>query len=319
MKQLTFEWDRAQIASDPNSSSPKADSPGTSEEPVPAVASVELDEATLPVVPGQSGTWDFIHQFPHPTQEALDAGVIDLDPSDFDQGSQAALKVIHDELRQEWLYARATLSRCLEAQARGVYPETDKPPRTEQSKSKLKARLDREIVELEQSLEGIRSVYIDVFGFEAADAFFEHLEAQSDQAGQVASQPAESRYPPNHPWYYLPAGDAREPVPASEIPGSSFGDVDIGFSVPKDARKRAVVLEQLLRDQQSQLDRDITRYEQLIEQGAAALSDYDRNIAYSGNDEMALASAFALKYSQIAFGKGRVEWLRRKVEPRRLG
>jgi hypothetical protein len=55
----------------------------------------------------------------------------------------------------------------------------------------------------------------------------------------------------------------------------------------------------------------------LIEHGVDALSQYDREIAHGGNDELAWASAIALKYNHISGARGRVQWLEQQLcDPR---
>lgn len=65
----------------------------------------------------------------------------------------------------------------------------------------------------------------------------------------------------------------------------------------------------MLDDQQRQLEEDKKRYQDLLERGPAALSDYDRNIAHGGEDELAWASAIALKFIHISGGLERVAQL----------
>jgi hypothetical protein len=49
--------------------------------------------------------------------------------------------------------------------------------------------------------------------------------------------------------------------------------------------------------------------------GPSALSDFDRNIAHGGDDELAWASAVALKYNHFRAGLARIAWLHRQIEP----
>ena len=69
----------------------------------------------------------------------------------------------------------------------------------------------------------------------------------------------------------------------------------------------------MLNDRSRQLEEDKARYAELVEHGVKVLSDFDRNIAHGGNDELAWASAIALKYNHISNGLGRIEWLRRRA------
>lgn len=61
------------------------------------------------------------------------------------------------------------------------------------------------------------------------------------------------------------------------------------------------------------------RYQSVVERGAEALSRYDREIAYGGNDELARASSLALPYNNIAWLSGRVLGLQRVLGQRTQG
>ena len=130
-------------------------------------------------------------------------------------------------------------------------------------------------------------------------------------------QSGATAYPPSHPWHYLAAGDAQPPPRVEDIMAARFTDAQAGFRLAGPAGKRQALLLNMLRDQQEQLDADIARYRALTERGVACLSRYDREIAYGGDDELALASSLALKHNHIAYGKGRIAWLRSKI-PRGL-
>ncbi|HVV71918.1 MAG TPA: hypothetical protein VHI52_10525, partial [Verrucomicrobiae bacterium] len=82
---------------------------------------------------------------------------------------------------------------------------------------------------------------------------------------------------------------------------------------PKNAGKRLAFLQQQLSGQEEQLRQDSERYVELVEKGAEALSDYDRNIAHGGDDDMAWASAIALKFNHIRYGKARILALRKAL------
>lgn len=146
------------------------------------------------------------------------------------------------------------------------------------------------------------------FGVEAA----QRLDAWvRRQAATEHDEP--TQYDPGHPWHYLPDGDDAKPVPVSEIPASNVERSHLNIKLPKDRKKRAARLRQILADQQTQLEADEARYEELIANGAAALSRYDREIAHGGNDALAWASAIALKFNHIAGGRGRVASLQAEL------
>ena len=71
--------------------------------------------------------------------------------------------------------------------------------------------------------------------------------------------------------------------------------------------------QQMLTGQRSQLAEDEKRYQRLIEDGVAALSQYEREIAHGGNDDLAWASAIAIKYNHISGARGRIRWLERQL------
>lgn len=144
-------------------------------------------------------------------------------------------------------------------------------------------------------------LYIEDFGEEAGRRLENWVK---NNRGHVRA-----RYDPGHPWRYYREGDAQPPVPVEQIEPAHVGDAWLG-KLPKDRKKRMEKFSQMLADQTKQLDDDKARYLDLISRGPAALSDYDRHIAHNGNDELAWASAIALKHNHISNGLGRIEWLR---------
>jgi len=132
----------------------------------------------------------------------------------------------------------------------------------------------------------------------------------------VADETCAGRYDPGHPWYYLDEGDAAAPLPLEQIPASTFTAEQFGVKWPKNPAKRRALVEQMLTAQRQQLQEDEKRYLQLINEGIEALSQYDREIAYAGNDDLAWSSAMALKYNHIRNGRGRVQWLASQVAQR---
>ncbi len=146
------------------------------------------------------------------------------------------------------------------------------------------------------------------FGAEAAQQLDAWVRREA-----AAEHDEPTQYDPGHPWHYLPDGDDAKPVPANEIPASNVERSHLSIKLPKDRKKRAAKLRQILADQQTQLEADEARYEELIANGAAALSRYDREIAHGGNDALAWASAIALKFNHISGGRGRVAWLQAEL------
>lgn len=118
------------------------------------------------------------------------------------------------------------------------------------------------------------------------------------------------RYPPNHPWHYLGEGDNAPPVPFGSIPPAEDYGLSLERELPKPAAKRIIKARQLLEGERRGLEQTRLHYEDVIERGAEALSRYDREIAYGGNDELARAGTLALLYNQIAWRKGRIALLK---------
>lgn len=147
--------------------------------------------------------------------------------------------------------------------------------------------------------------YVDDFGKEAAAMLDEWLRREAKREETSCND----AYAPGHPWHYYHKGDAADPIPTGEIPAADIKPEQLGVKLSKEVEKRHAKLRSMLEDARRQLQEDERRYDELIEKGVDALSDYDKNIAYSGNDELAWASAIALKYNHIRFAKGRIALL----------
>lgn len=126
-------------------------------------------------------------------------------------------------------------------------------------------------------------------------------------------QPAGPLYHPGHPWYYLPQGDNLPPVPVEQIEPGNTGDT-IGPDLPQNGTKREHKLRELLVVEEAELARSVSRYLDIAARGAEALSDYDRNIAYGGNLELARASSLALVHNHICWHKGRIAYIRAELD-----
>lgn len=119
-------------------------------------------------------------------------------------------------------------------------------------------------------------------------------------------------YDPGHPWYYLPQGDNASPIPFDDIPASEESGRAMDRELPKTPAKRVIALRAQLESEQRELEAARIRYQEVIDRGAEALSRYDREIAYGGNDELARAGTLALLFNQAAWQKGRVALLQRE-------
>jgi hypothetical protein len=147
------------------------------------------------------------------------------------------------------------------------------------------------------------------FGDRAADVLETFVRRRAAQdAGTYQPQ-----YDPGHPWYYYAAGDGLPPLDVDAIEPAKQSP-DLGIKLPKNPEKRDQQLRDMYEDAIRQLDADKQRYTELVAVGVAALSDYDRNIAYGGNDALAWASSVALKHNHIANALARVEHLEKLLE-----
>lgn len=118
-------------------------------------------------------------------------------------------------------------------------------------------------------------------------------------------------YDPGHPWHYLACGDRATPVPFDAIPPARDYDRSLERELPRPTAKRIVRAREILASERRDLEEARCRYEDVIARGADALSRYDRDIAYGGNDELARAGTLALLFNQIAWRRGRIAFLER--------
>ncbi|KAB2940445.1 MAG: hypothetical protein KJ057_17285 [Phycisphaerae bacterium] len=79
--------------------------------------------------------------------------------------------------------------------------------------------------------------------------------------------------------------------------------------LPKARAKRIIAVRERLESERRELEAARARYQEIIDRGAEALSRYDREIAYGGNDELARAGTLALLFNQAAWRKGRIACL----------
>lgn len=119
-------------------------------------------------------------------------------------------------------------------------------------------------------------------------------------------------YAPGHPWHYYPPGDNAPPIPFESIPASESAGRLLADELPKSPVKRILAIRTLLESEQAELVNAHARYQAVVESGAEALSQYDREIAYGGNDELARAGALAILYNQISWRRGRIACLERE-------
>jgi hypothetical protein len=164
-------------------------------------------------------------------------------------------------------------------------------------------------------VQGMLALYAEDFGETAARHLQSWAQAMAgrDEFRTVRPSAASApKYGPGHPWHYLARGDGQNPTPVEEIPSSEC-DGNFAGKLPANAGKRREKLAQLLSDQTRQLEEDKARYNDIVARGAAALSEYDRTIAYGGDHELAVASSISLKFNHLSNGLGRVQWLKARL------
>ena len=204
---------------------------------------------------------------------------------------------------------KAPQQRSVEA---GVFGKEDgevvNPTREEISE--ITEHLTDELIALPDGPErrALLSKYAEDFGEEAARELdrWARLKPEADEAKSF-------EYDPGHPWHYYHEGDGADPVPLESIPVRDTSLEHFGVKWPKNPAKRRALVEQMLAEQRTQLAEDEKRYQNLIDDGVDALSQYDREIAHGGNDDLAWASAVALKFTHISGGRGRVKCLDREL------
>jgi hypothetical protein len=150
--------------------------------------------------------------------------------------------------------------------------------------------------------------YAEDFGTEAAKELdrWTRLKSAVDEKEPI-------QYDPGHPWHYYHEGDGAEPMAVEAIPAGAISIDQFGVKWPKNPAKRRTLMQQMLEGQRRQLADDERRYRDLIDRGVEALSQYDREIAHGGNDDLAWASAVALKYNHVAGTRGRINTLEKTL------
>ncbi|MCE7929713.1 MAG: hypothetical protein DYG91_14645 [Chloroflexi bacterium CFX7] len=199
----------------------------------------------------------------------------------------------------------ATVEDCVRD---GRSPRTGKLPKDSNAKARLSDELRGELSRLKTSYADAITVYAEAFGEQAALALDEW--ARKAHAGTDRSH---TSYDPGHPWHYYRGGDNAVPLPVDAIPSNLDAGRFIESDLPKNPAKREKKIRELYGEELHRLQDDERRYQEIVERGAEALSRYDREIAHGGNDEMARASALALKFNHIALGRGRIAWLEQQL------
>jgi hypothetical protein len=140
------------------------------------------------------------------------------------------------------------------------------------------------------------------------------LPSPAEKSSEPENAELEEAYGPGHPWHYFERGDHATPPPPSRIAPNDTARSAVDRDLPKQPAKRIVAARSLLERDQAKLAETIREYEAVVERGADALSQYDREIAYRGDLEMARAGTIAILYNQIAWWRGRVQALERETD-----
>ncbi|MCC6357361.1 MAG: hypothetical protein IT450_01345 [Phycisphaerales bacterium] len=247
-----------------------------------------------------------------PLPEAIAAGVFGLEhdgPMEPDAEQIAAL--IHEHAN-ELIGLLGEIEALQHAIRTGTDPRTGRAHRDAQVAVRAAERHTAELRRAETRYADALAAFEEGFGAEATRKLDEWVRAEV--AGGAHKR---GGYDPGHPWHYYLAGDNAPPIPFEQIVPCEDAGAWLERDLPRNPAKRVAKLRELLEREQRQLDEDRARYESIIARGAEALSRFDREIAHGGNDELARASALALKYNHIRLGLGRVRWL--TTELRRFG
>lgn len=290
------------------------DMPASSEPAFPAAGpSTETEKARTEECVGEHDIAEEASEFAGlpsftPLRSAIDAGIFGITaagPMEPDEHEIAALLQEHSN---ELAGTLIEIEALQEAVRSGVDPRTGRMPRTAEAAEKAAVRWSEELDRVKVSYSNMLAAFIGGFGEEAGRQLDDWVRSR------VAGTPKRLPYDPGHPWHYYWAGDGAEPLAFNEIPPAEDAGRWLERDLPRNPAKRMARLRELLTTETSRLDEDRCRYEDIVARGAAALSQFDREIAHGGNDELARASALALKYNHIRMGLGRVQWLRAQLD-----
>lgn len=306
--QKCFAWDA------PSESDANAKTSAATAEPLPVVS-----EITLPAPPSAESA-DVGAAVPRlddlpsamPLRAAVDAGIFGLTDDGPVDPDREEVEAITQEHAHEMIILQCDLHAATDAVRTGCDPCTGRTPRTPESQAKLARTMESEAKRLTAAYSDAVAAYAEAFGDEAAarlDAWVRRVSA--DQITGTAAG-----YPPTHPWHYYHAGDDAVPTPVDQIPADLDAGGFLDDDLPKNRTKRVAALRERFERERRNLEADRQRYAAIAEQGAEALSRYDREIAHT-SDAMARASALALKYRHVSLGLGRLQWI--EEELRRLG
>jgi hypothetical protein len=245
---------------------------------------------------------------PKPLPQAVEHGVFGVTTEGAIEPDEEEVRAMTEEHGRELVALLADIQAVEDARRTGEDPRTGKQPRTPEAEEKLRQFLEQEEPRFKSAYAAALDAYARGFGHEAATA----LDAWVRKTVADCTIEPRNRYDPGHPWHYLPQGDNAAPIPVEQIEP----DLDVGRFIerelPKNPAKRLEKLRAALSAEQARVEADKRRYQEIIEKGAEALSRYDREIAHT-SDQMAVATALALKYCHIRYGLGRIAWLEKEL------
>lgn len=242
-----------------------------------------------------------------PLPSSVSAGVFGLAVTGPVEPDQQEVEALTREHAFELITTLVEVEVLGEALRCGVDPRTGRMPRTTEAEVRLAERLRSELRALRSTYADMLAAFAEGFGFEAERQLDDWVRVQ------VAGTPAGQPYDPGHPWHYYWAGDGATPLPLDLVPADDNAGPCMEQNLPKNPSKRQARLQELLKLETERLDDDRRRYQEIVANGAEALSQFDREIAYGGNNELAVASTIALKYNHIRLGLGRVRWLKAQL------
>ncbi len=245
---------------------------------------------------------------PVPLSEAVAAGVFGLDVTGAIALDAEQVAALVSEHANELIGLIGEAEALREAIRTGTDPRTGRAYRDSDATSKAAERNTAELRRVEQSYADALAAFEEGFGTDATQTLDEWV--RREIAGGTHRR---GGYDPGHPWHYYTAGDNAAPIPFEQIPPCGDAGRWLEQELPKNPAKRIAKMRELLEREEQQLGADRQRYDEIIAHGAEALSRYDREIAYGGNDELARASSIALKYNHIRLGLSRIAWLRQRV------
>lgn len=113
-------------------------------------------------------------------------------------------------------------------------------------------------------------------------------------------------YSPGHPWYYKLGGkiltiDEIEPM-------------DVDPEMFAYCRKRYKSASEMLAAHEASFAREAVLYNDLVARGIEAVSKFDRECAYGGDDQMAYCGSLSLVHNHLCYDKGYIKYIRENCQ-----